>query len=105
MSTYYLKQICSRPPPAPLGDLTFLKSPDHATATYDARVHPEGSATILLTIALGRPAPDVNGLITVNIAAQLTALGPGNYEVSVATTTAGGTTDSAVSNAFTVPLT
>jgi hypothetical protein len=44
------------------------------------------------------------GVITVNIQVMLNALPPGNYDAIVAVTTPAGTTQSNVSNAFTVPL-
>lgn len=88
-----------------LGELSFRMSPDHPTVTsYEARVRSQGSSTILATQNLGKPTPDEDGICYVNIAALLNAQAAGNYEVTVAAISPSGTTDSSVSNAFTVPL-
>ena len=87
------------------GDLAFTASLDHATVTsYEARVRPEGSATIVATRNLGKPAPDVDNRIIVNIASTLTPLASGNYTVSVAAISPGGTTDSTETSAYSLPL-
>ena len=87
------------------GDVTFQISPDHFTTvtSYEARIRAEGSSTVIATQNLGKPTPS-GGSITVNLATILNAQAAGNYTVSIATTNASGTTDSAISNAFTVPL-
>ena len=89
-----------------LGDVSFTPSSDHATnvLSYEARVRAEGSSTILATKALGKPSITSSGKIFVNMRAILSAQAPGNYTVSVAATNNDGTTDSGISNLFTVPL-
>lgn len=91
---------------AALGDLTFQASPDHASATnYQVRVYAGGTVTpILATQNLLVPRPNEAGTITVNLQALLNPLSAGNYDVTVAVTTPGGTTESAASTPFTVPL-
>jgi len=91
---------------AVLGDLTFRMSPNHALVTnYTARIRAAGtSSPILSSVSLGVPQPDEDGIVTANLTSALNALGVGNYEVTVATTTAGGTTDSSASTPFSVPL-
>jgi hypothetical protein len=91
--------------PVVLGNLIFRASPDHAVVTdYTANVRAAGDSTIVAAIDLAKPQPDEDDLIVVNIAGQLNALSPGNYEVKVQATSPGGTVESPVSNAFTVPL-
>lgn len=87
------------------GFVAFVASPDHASVTnYTARIRVSGSATITTTQSLGVPTPDGNGVIVADLVATLSALAAGNYTVSILATSAGGSTDSAVSNAITVPL-
>lgn len=94
-----------RAPSSPLGDLLFTPSPD-AVLYYEARVYAEGTTTpILTTKHLGLPAADVvTGQITVNVRTMLNALAPGNYEVLVAAIVSGGTSESAHTSAYVVPL-
>lgn len=87
-----------------LGDVTFDVPADYETVQYaEARVRAQGSGTVVAAKLIGKP-PAFNGVATCNVTALLQSLAPGDYTVSVALTNAGGTTDSAVSNAFTVPL-
>ena len=90
---------------SPIGNLSF--TPSTGTVTYyEARVYSEGtSAPVLTTKYLGVPnaAPATN-LITVNIATTLNALTAGSYDVKVAAIGPGGTSESAQSNVFDVPL-
>lgn len=89
-----------------LGDVSFTASPDHASVTnYQIRVRLAGAfSTILTAVDIGKPTPNASNVIVWNIATELTALGAGDYEVTVATTTPGGTTDSGETSAFSVPL-
>lgn len=88
------------------GDLTFRAAPDHGNATnYQVRVYAGGTTTpVVARQDLLVPKPNDIGMITVNLQALLNPLSPGNYDVAVAVTTPGGTTESAASNVFTVPL-
>ena len=88
-----------------LGDLTFKPSLDHATVTdYFATVYAGGTTTpAITTVHFGKP-PIFNSVITVNIASVLNALPAGNYDVTITAVSPGGSTESAVSNVFTVPL-
>jgi hypothetical protein len=87
-----------------LGDVSFVPSAGHASVTnYEARVRADGSGTVIATKALGVPTPQ-SGRITVNLRALLDSLSPGNYTVSIAATSAGGTDDSDPTSAFIVPL-
>jgi len=87
-----------------LGDLTFTPSVD-AVLYYEARVYAEGtSSPILATQYLGVPPVDANGRCRVNILSMLNAQAPGNYDVKVAATGSGGTSESAESNVFVVPV-
>lgn len=87
-----------------LGDVSFIPSAGHSSVTnYEARIRAEGSGTVLLTKALGVPGPQ-NGRITVNLRALLDSLTPGNYTVSIAATSAGGTDDSDPTASFIVPI-
>lgn len=87
------------------GQLAFTASLDHATVTsYEARVRPEGSGTIVATQNLGKPAPDVDNRILVNIAATLAPLASGNYTVAVAAISPSGTTESLDTSAYSLPL-
>lgn len=90
---------------SPIGNLSFTPSTGSVTY-YEARALAEGtSAPTLATKYLGVPnaAPATN-LITVNIATMLNALPAGSYDVKVAAVGPGGTTLSADSNVFDVPL-
>jgi hypothetical protein len=88
------------------GFVAFVASPDHNTTvtSYTARSRVSGSGTITTTQALGKPTPDGNGVIVADLVTTLSALAAGDYTVSILTTSAGGSTDSAESNAITVPL-
>lgn len=87
------------------GDLTFTVGTDYATViSVEARLRIYGSGTVIATNNLGKPAPDVSRTCRVGISGWLTAQGPGNYTVAVAFTNATGTTESAVTTPFTVPL-
>jgi hypothetical protein len=89
---------------SPIGNLSFTPSTGSVTY-YEARAFAEGGSTVLATKYLGVPsaAPATN-LITVNIATMLNALSAGSYDVKVAAVGPGGTTVSAISNVFDVPL-
>lgn len=99
--------IHGAPPPraAQQGDLAFEASLDHATVTsYEARVRPEGSATIVATRNLFKPQPDEDNIILVNIASTLAPLASGNYTVAVAAIGPGGTAESAETTPYALPL-
>jgi hypothetical protein len=87
------------------GQVAFVAQADHATVTsYTARVRVLGNSTVVATQALGTPTPDANSVIIVNIAATFAGLAAGSYTVSILATSPGGSTDSAESSAFTLPL-
>lgn len=87
------------------GDLTYFISPDDASVTnYRVEAYVAGSQTLVATLDLGKPGADPTGLVTYNIRSWLNTLAPGNYDVTVLAMSAGGNTESVVSNAFTVPV-
>lgn len=87
------------------GQVAFNASPDHSSVTsYTARVRVSGSATSSATQALGKPTPDGNNVIVVDLSATFAGLAAGNYTVSILTTSAGGSTDSTESTPFALPL-
>lgn len=88
-----------------LGEVAFNASPDQASVTtYTARVRVSGNATVVATQSLGVPTPDGNNVIIVDLTATFAGLAAGNYTVSILTTSAGGSTDSAESAPFALPL-
>lgn len=94
-----------RSSPSLKGDVAFTISRVHAIVTnYQIRIRAAGDSNVVQTVDLGRPGPRKNNTIVANIATVLNALGAGAYETTVAVTSPLGTVDSAVSNAFTVPL-
>lgn len=87
------------------GEVSFTISQQHAEVTnYAARLRVSGNSTVVATQNLGVPTPDSYGVIVANLQATYNQLSAGDYTVSIATTTPLGTTDSAESNAFTLPL-
>jgi len=88
-----------------LGDLTFTPSVDTVTS-YEVRVYAEGTTSSpVATQNIGVPTPDAStGKIRVNIRSILDNLAAGNYQVTVAATGAGGTSESAQTFPYTVPL-
>jgi len=87
------------------GFVAFYASPDHATVTgYTARLRVSGNATVVATQALGTPTPDGNNVIIADLTSLYSGRAAGDYTVSILATDAGGSTDSAESNAFTLPL-
>ncbi len=88
------------------GDVSWTPSADHATLTrYDIYIRASGSGTILLTINAGKPPIwSSTGLCYKNISGSLSSLSAGNYTSAVAAVSAGGTTESATSNEFSLPL-
>ena len=89
----------------PSGFTAFNANAEHATLTnYQARLRLSGSGTVLDTRDLGVPTPDGNNVIVVDLSGMFAAHVPGNYTVSIAATSAGGTTDSAESNVFVIPV-
>lgn len=90
----------------PVGTVTFLASPEHASVTnYVANLYAAGTAVpILDTLSLGVPVPDSNNGIAVDVRTWLDAHPAGNYDVTVTAVTPGGSAESTVSNSFTVPV-
>lgn len=87
------------------GEVAFNASPDHASITnYTARVRVSGVSTVVATQSLGVPTPDGNGVIIVDLTATFAGLSAGNYTVSILATSSGGSTDSAESTPFALPL-
>jgi hypothetical protein len=88
------------------GDVAFVISPDHFTTvtSYSARLRVWGNATVIATELLGKPTPDGNGVIVVQLEGFFAGRSPGDYTVSILATSAGGSTDSVESNPFTIPL-
>ncbi len=88
------------------GQVAFNASPDHAAVTsYTARVRVSGNSTVVATQGLGKPTPDGNNVIVVDLSSTFSGLSAGNYTVSILSTSAGGSTDSTESAAFALPLT
>lgn len=88
------------------GDLTYtVNSADYATVTsVEARLRVFGSGTIIDTYGLGKPHEDTFGNVRIGISNWLSRQAVGNYSVAVAFTNPTGTTESAVTTPFTVPL-
>lgn len=87
------------------GDTAFEASPDHAIVTgYAARLRVYGNSTVVATEQLGKPTPDGNNVIVVPLEGFFAGRAAGDYTVSILTTSAGGSTDSAESSPFTIPL-
>ncbi len=103
-STAFLKRPTQRARPDALGDVSFNPSPDHATVTsYEARLYPYGGGTLVSSKNFGKPVI-VGGDIRVNVAVWFGQQSAGNYELKVAAISPGGTTESTVSNDFSLPL-
>jgi hypothetical protein len=93
------------PFPIGSGEVSFTISVDHARVTnYEARIRVFGNSTVVGTKALGVPTPDSYSVCVVNLQSLYDLQSPGDYTISIAATTPSGTTDSAESNAFTLPL-
>jgi hypothetical protein len=92
--------------PFPSGWVQWYPPLDHMTVTsYEARVRAEGSGTVLASMSVGKPIPhSTTGLCYADISSILSGLTAGNYTTSIAATNAFGTTDSGVSDAFSLPL-
>jgi len=80
---------------APTG-VAFTASPDHATlvTSYQLRIYASGAnpqtATPIATSNLGKPTPNANNDITVDLPSFFVSLVPGNYVAAVAAIGAGG---------------
>jgi regulation of enolase protein 1 (concanavalin A-like superfamily) len=80
---------------APTG-VAFTASPDHATlvTSYELRIYAAGAnpstATPIATSNLGKPTPDANNNIIVDLPSFFVSLAPGNYVAAVAAIGAGG---------------
>lgn len=87
------------------GQVAFNASPDHVDVTsYTARVRVSGSSSVTATQALGKPTPDGNNVIVVDLSSTFAGLSAGNYTVSILSTSAAGSADSSESAAFALPL-
>ncbi len=88
------------------GDILWVPSSDHYTLTnYEVRIRVSGSSTISATVNVGLPPIWAGtGKCYANISGTCSTLSAGNYTASVAAVAAGGTTDSAESDAFSLPL-
>jgi hypothetical protein len=87
-----------------VGDVTFVVSPDPTVTDYIGKVYAQGTVTpVLASQEFGKP-PAPGGVCRVNIQGILAALPAGNYDVTITAVSPGGSTESAVSNVFTVPL-
>jgi hypothetical protein len=88
-----------------LGRVAFNASPDDAIVTdYTARIRVSGNSTVVATQDLGKPTPDGNGVIIADLTTTFAGLAAGNYTVSILATAPGGSTDSAESAPFALPL-
>lgn len=86
------------------GDVTFVPSPNDATVTsYQINVYQYGTTTIVANTNIGHPAA-VGGIITVDLTTFFGTIAPGNYDVTVVAIAPGGSTESTISNAFSLPL-
>ena len=93
--------------PFALGWVSWTPPDDHTTnvTSYEARVRAEGSSTVLDSVNLGKPIPhSTTGLCYANITGMLNGLAAGNYTTSIAAINSSGTTDSDVSDVFSLPL-
>ena len=85
---------------APTG-VAFTASPDHATlvTSYELRIYASGAnpqtATPIAISNLGKPTPDANNNITVDLPSFFVSLATGNYVAAVAAIGAGGSSVSA----------
>lgn len=88
-----------------LGDVTFIPSVN-PVLYYEIRVYAQGTVTPVVATKLvsGQKADPWTGLVRVHCKTMLNALSAGNYDVTVAAIGSGGTSESSISNAFTVPL-
>jgi hypothetical protein len=87
------------------GEVAFNASPDHEIVTnYTANVRVSGSSTVVATQSLGKPTPDGNGVIIVDLTSTFAGLSTGTYTVSILATAPAGSADSAESAAFSLPL-
>lgn len=85
--------------------VTFVASPDHANViNYQALLRLSGNSAVVATQDLGVPTPNAQNEIVVSLVPLYAGAAPGTYTVSILTVTTGGSTDSGVSNAFTLPL-
>ena len=88
-----------------LGDVRFTISPRHDSVTsYDVRVYPQAGGALVDSEDIGKPTPDHYGDINVNLTSFFGTIAAGNYTVAVAAIAPGGTSESVVSDAFSLPL-
>lgn len=103
-STSVLARPVKRPRAAAQGDVAWNPDPDHATLTsYEVRLYPQGGGSLVASKNVGKPVI-VGGDCLVNLATWFGTQPAGNYELKVASIAPGGTTESTVSNAFSLPL-
>jgi hypothetical protein len=88
------------------GDIRWTPSSSHLSLTnYEVRIRAFGSSTVVAAINVGLPPIwATTGLCYANISGTLGTLAAGDYTSSVAAVSSGGTTDSAESPAFALPL-
>jgi len=91
------------------GQVAFYASPDHSSPTlvtnYTAQLRAYGVNTVVGTLSLGKPTPDGNNVIIADLNPLFSGKAAGNYTVSILTTGSGGSTDSAQSAPFSLPIT
>lgn len=103
-STKLLARPVKRPRASAQGDIAWNPSPDHATLTsYEIRLYGYGGGSLVATKNVGKPVI-VGGDCLVNLATWFGTQAAGNYELKVAAIAPGGTTESTISNAFSLPL-
>lgn len=86
--------------------LTFAASPDHASViSYTLRLYASPVvAGPLTTQNIGKPTPDINGDITVDIETFVAGQPAGDYVIRVLATSGSGSTESGNSPVFSLPL-
>lgn len=86
-----------------LGVLTFTASADHADVTsYTVNIYELGGP-LAASMGIGKPEPNDDGDISVDLTGLLTPLPDGNYTVTVVATSPGGDTESDGAD-FSLPL-
>lgn len=90
--------------PDTLGVVQFQVADHDNVDYYEARLRAQGSSTVLATLNIGKPDYNASRIAYYNLASWLNSQAAGNYSVSIAAVNTDGTTDSLVSNDFTVPL-
>ncbi len=104
-STAPISVTLPAPPVVQEGIVTFAASADHASVvSYEARLYWTIDAfNVFADTNLGKPAP-VDGVITVDLRSFFASQPLGTYLLAIAALSAGGTSTSGYSNAFSLPL-